>query len=105
MRQDRTKDVSAAADRRLSGAMDWAARASVNVSEPPMAAIPEGWFLMGSETGQDNERPVHRVWVDAFEMAECQVTNAEYGQFSVATKHRAPRHGQDANFSDAEQPV
>ena len=105
MRQDRTKDVSAAADRRLSGAMDWAARASVNVSEPPMAAIPEGWFLMGSETGQDNERPVHRVWVDAFEMAECQVTNAEYARFLVATKHRAPLHWEDGNFSDAEQPV
>ena len=36
---------------------------------------------MGSETGQDNERPVHRVWIDAFELAATQVTRAEYGQF------------------------
>src|SRR5580692_264537 len=103
MRRGRIEDVSAAADGRLSGAIDLSA--SAGVSEPRMLAIPEGWFLMGSETGQENERPVHRVWVDAFELAECQVTNAEYGKFSVATKHRAPRHGQDANFSDAEQPV
>ncbi len=36
--------------------------------EPRMARIPEGWFLMGSEAGQDNERPIHRVWVDAFDV-------------------------------------
>ena len=70
-----------------------------------MVAIPEGWFLMGSDTGQENERPVHRVWVDAFEIAECQVTNAAYARFLAATKHRAPLHWSDAHFSDAEQPV
>ena len=56
----------------MSGAIDLSVRASV--SEPRMVAIPEGWFLMGSETGQENERTVHRVWVDAFELAECQLT-------------------------------
>lgn len=70
-----------------------------------MATIPEGWFLMGSETGQDNERPVHRVWVDGFELGECQVTNAEYGKFLAATKHRQPLHWEDADFSHPEQPV
>ena len=34
-----------------------------------LAGIPEGFFLMGSESGQDNERPIHRVWVDAFLLA------------------------------------
>jgi sulfatase modifying factor 1 len=73
--------------------------------EPRIVVIPEGWFLMGSEAGQENERPVHRVWVDAFEMAECQVTNADYARFLAATKRRAPLHWSDPNFSDAEQPV
>jgi len=41
--------------------------ADSRLSEPRLLAIPEGWFLMGSETGQENERPVHRVWVDAFD--------------------------------------
>src|SRR5580658_2502725 len=103
MRRDGIEVVSAAAEGRVSGAIDSSAR--VGVSEPRMVAIPEGWFLMGSETGQDNERPVHRVWVDAFEMAECQVTNAEYGRFLAATKHRAPLHWNDPTFSRAEQPV
>ena len=52
-----------------------------------MVRIPEGCFLMGSDANQppDNERPVHRVWVDAFDLAACQVTNAEYGKFLAAT--------------------
>jgi formylglycine-generating enzyme required for sulfatase activity len=70
-----------------------------------MLLIPEGWFLMGSATGQDNEQPVHRVWIDAFELAECQVTNTEYARFLAATNHRPPLYWNDANFSDPQQPV
>jgi len=103
MRLDRIEDVSSAADGRVSDAIHLSARGGV--SEPRMVAIPEGWFLMGSSTGQENERPVHRVWVDAFELAECQVTNAEYAKFLAATKRRAPLHWEDANFSHPEQPV
>lgn len=81
-------------------------------AEPEMVRIPEGWFLMGSgdgQPGQDNERPVHRVWVDAFELAARQVTNADYAKFLAATghltRHRKPLHWDDANFSHPEQPV
>lgn len=70
-----------------------------------MVRIPEGWFLMGSETGQDNERPIHRVWVDAFEIAACQVTNAEYSRFLEATKWRKPPQWDDPAFSHPLQPV
>ena len=73
--------------------------------EPRTVRIPEGWFLMGSDTGQDNERPIHRVWVDAFELAACQVTNSEYAQFLAATHHRKPLHWDDPVFSHPEQPV
>ena len=60
---------------------------------------------MGSTNGQDNEQPVHRVFVDSFELAECQVTNAEYAKFLKATNHRQPLHWNDPNFSDPQQPV
>jgi formylglycine-generating enzyme required for sulfatase activity len=73
--------------------------------EPALVRIPEGCFLMGSETGQDNERPVHRVWVDRFLLAACQVTNAEYGRFLHATGSPQPPFWDDANFSHPEQPV
>jgi formylglycine-generating enzyme len=70
-----------------------------------MVRIREGWFLMGSVSGQDCERPVHRVWVDAFELAATQVTNAEYSVFLDATKSAPPPFLNDANFNDPEQPV
>src|SRR5271169_68974 len=74
-------------------------------AEPRMLHIPEGWFLMGSDAGQENEGPVHRVWVEAFELAACQVTNAEYEKFIAGTGHRKPLHWGDPLFSDPEQPV
>ena len=40
---------------------------------------------MGSDAGQDCERPIHRVWVDAFLLAATQVTNAEYARFLIDT--------------------
>ncbi len=43
--------------------------------------IPAGWFQMGCEQGRDEEKPVHRVWVDAFEMAVYQVRNRDYAAY------------------------
>jgi formylglycine-generating enzyme required for sulfatase activity len=70
-----------------------------------LITIPAGWFLMGSEHGQDNEKPVHRVWVDAFLLASCQVTNAEYARFLRDTGSMPPPFWADANFNQASQPV
>jgi len=77
----------------------------VGVAGPRMARIPEGWFLMGSESGQDNERPVHRVWIDAFELAVCQISNAEYALFLAETQNRPPLNWGDPDFSHPEQSV
>jgi formylglycine-generating enzyme required for sulfatase activity len=55
------------------------------------AAIPEGWFQMGTDDGPDDERPAHRVWVDAFELAVYPVSRAEYEAFLGATRHEPPR--------------
>ena len=56
--------------------------------------IPEGWFSMGAEEGAEDERPVHRVWVDAFEMAIHPVTCAQYEAFVRETRHEPPRDWQ-----------
>jgi formylglycine-generating enzyme len=72
---------------------------------PALVPIPEGWFLMGCDTGQDNEKPVHRVWVDKFLLAASQVTNAEYARFLRDTGYQPPPFWSDANFSHPEQPV
>jgi len=60
---------------------------------------------MGSDAGQEGERPVHRVFVDSFEMAALQVRNRDYGQFLEATGHPAPPCWNDSNFNAADQPV
>jgi sulfatase modifying factor 1 len=72
---------------------------------PKLVSIPAGWFLMGSEDGQDNERPVHRVWVDRFLLAECQVTNVEYASFVQATGAEKPPLVNDPHFNHPRQPV
>jgi len=46
---------------------------------------------MGSDDGDENERPVHRVWVDAFEIGVYPVTRREYETFLEATGHEPPR--------------
>lgn len=73
--------------------------------EPVMVRIPAQWFWMGCETGRDDEKPVHRVWVDAFELASHQVTNAEYRCFLAANNGAQPPCWTDANFNHPKMPV
>jgi sulfatase modifying factor 1 len=73
--------------------------------EPQMISIPAGWFAMGCESGRDDENPVHRVWVDAFEIAAHQVTNAEYAPFLAGTKRPEPEHWTHPEFNNPRQPV
>jgi len=75
------------------------------ISEPQLVTIPAGWFLMGSENGQDNERPIHRVWIDAFRLAALQVTNIEYALFLRQVGKLPPPFWRDSNFNHPQQPV
>ncbi len=70
-----------------------------------MHPIPAGHFLMGSETGQDNERPIHRVWVDEFFLAATQVTNADYETYLTATGAATPPTWNDSHLNQPAQPV
>jgi formylglycine-generating enzyme required for sulfatase activity len=60
---------------------------------------------MGSASGQDCERPVHRVWIDAFLIATTQVTNAEYALYLNSAGDNPPPFWQDENFNHPQQPV
>jgi sulfatase modifying factor 1 len=73
--------------------------------EPAMRAIPAGWFLLGWDSGRDDEKPAHRVWVDGFELAAFQTTNAEYARFLRETGHPPPLLWNDPNFDKPYQPV
>ncbi len=81
-------------------------KATITIPAPPeLATIPAGSFLMGSEQGQDNERPVHRVFVDGFHLAQGQVTNADYSAYVQATQAQPPPFLGDPNFNHPRQPV
>ena len=75
------------------------------IAEPACVVVPAGDFLMGCEQGRDEERPVHRVWVEAFEMAIYQVRNRDFAPFLRATGHPAPPNWTHPDFSHPDQPV
>ena len=74
--------------------------------KPPrgMVLIPEGEFLMGSPDtdpdAQDDEKPEHTVYTDAFYMDEHPVTNAEYQKFIGANPEwgKYKRYGRFRRF-------
>src|ERR1700704_2183910 len=79
--------------------------ASPLVAGEALVRIPEGWFFMGSNAGQDCERPVHRIWIDSFLLYATQVTNTEYDRFQCATATVPPPFWKDTNFNHPQQPV
>ena len=60
---------------------------------------------MGSDSGHDVEAPVHRVWVDSFDLAATQETVDKYARFLNATGRTAPTFWGDLTFSHPQQPV
>ena len=73
--------------------------------EPEMVVIPEGYFLMGSDEGANNERPAHRVWVDRFAIARTATTNRLYRIFCEETSRKLPAGFFDERFKHPDQPV
>ena len=50
-----------------------------------MVWIPGGAFWMGSEDGQTDEKPVHKVMSKGFWMDKTEVTNEQFGRFVKET--------------------
>ena len=77
-----------------------------------MVYVGEGEFIMGSNDGDNDEKPVHTVYLDAFWIDQTEVTNAQYQQCvtagactkpsSVASYTRSSYYGND---SYADYPV
>ena len=67
-----------------------------------MVLILAGKFQMGSNGGSFDEKPVHTVYVDAFDMDAYEVTNAQYKKFVDANpqwgKDDIPSRYHDGNY-------
>ena len=66
----------------------------------PMVLIPAGEFTMGSDKGDDDEHPVHRVFLNSYYIDKFEVTNGRFAKF-VEAIHSEPPWG----FADQETPV
>ena len=53
---------------------------------------------MGSRHGREEEKPVHKVWVDAFLMDQHEVTQAEYEKIGKLEAFPNPSHFQGADL-------
>jgi formylglycine-generating enzyme required for sulfatase activity len=78
---------------------------SPELGQTHFVPVPAGWFMMGCEQGRDEEKPVHRVWVEALEMAVYQVRNSDWAEFVEAVGHPAPPNWTDTEFNHPDQPV
>ena len=65
--------------------------------EGSMVSIPAGEFTMGSQDGDPDERPAHKVHVDAFSMDVYEVTVGQYAAFLQATGVNSPLDWQTMN--------
>jgi serine/threonine-protein kinase len=77
-----------------------------------MVYVPAGEFSMGSNNGEDDERPVHSVTLDAFWIDQTEVTNGMYAMCVDAGKCSPPssiesqnRPSYYGNSAFAEYPV
>ena len=64
--------------------------ASVQSQDRSMVMVPAGEFIMGSSTGEADERPERRVYLNAFFVDKNHTTVEQYAKFLTATSHDAP---------------
>src|SRR5216117_4112606 len=60
-------------------------RTMTSAASPNLARIPAGDFLMGAADAEEDERPVHRVFVSEFLIGRFPVSHDEYARFVRAT--------------------
>jgi formylglycine-generating enzyme required for sulfatase activity len=63
---------------------------STKLPEGSMVLIPAGEFTMGSQDGDADERPAHKVQVNAFSMDVYEVTVRQYAEFLRAEGFHSP---------------
>jgi formylglycine-generating enzyme required for sulfatase activity len=69
-----------------------------------MVAIPGGWLEMGSNEGNDDESPVHKVWISPFLMDRYEVVQEQFRKFQMPdpSHFKNPRNPlEQINWTDA----
>ncbi len=74
-------------------------------TEHVVVRVPGGVFTMGSESGTDDEGPIHQVHLDDFYIDKLEVSNEKYLVFVGATGAAEPVHVVSDRFNKPQQPV
>ena len=77
------------------------------LAPPGMVYIPGGEFEMGSDQGDDYERPAHPQWIEPFFIDVDEVTCEAYSQFVKDKNYKSPPGWKGANYppGSARKPV
>ena len=70
-----------------------------------MVLVPAGEFWMGSDDANDDEKPRHRIDLDAYYIDRYEITNGLYQRFMEATNRGVPRFWSHSHLNGASQPV
>jgi len=73
--------------------------------EMVMHYVPGGMFEMGSQTGDDDEQPVHTVALSAFWIDQTPVTNEQYERCVAAEICKPSASAEDDLLNDPDHPV
>ncbi|MEW6104039.1 MAG: SUMF1/EgtB/PvdO family nonheme iron enzyme [bacterium] len=74
------------------------AKEEKNTPRLKMVYIPSGEFIMGSEQGDDDEKPIRKVWVNSFFIDKYEVTNKQYERFVKETGYPPPSSWEDGKI-------
>jgi len=67
--------------------------------------VPTGAYMMGSERGMPNERPMHEVTISAFELAILPISNKQFTIFLEKTQTPRAETIPATGFDDPDQPA
>lgn len=70
-----------------------------------MALVPAGDFVLGSDFGEADEGPRHKVYLDSFYVDLRETSNAEHAQCVAARVCRPSRFARDPDLGRPEHPV
>lgn len=68
---------------------------SVEFVAPVMVAIPAGKFVMGSEAGAEDEKPMREVSIEAFSMSKHEITLEQYRVYAIDNSMLMPQFKAD----------
>jgi formylglycine-generating enzyme required for sulfatase activity len=72
----------------------------------PMVLVPAGEFTMGSDDGDADEKPAHRVYLDDYYIDKYEVTTSRYAAFLRETGRAKPQYWNRISLvSDGDRPV